>query len=104
MTGLKCTTCNCEHNVCCHCNAGVINVSKKGVCQTKQKRDLGILEQNKVNMEAAKEFSYEDNEDVFIQCDCAECKYNRDLTCSSKIVDIADGLLKTRCFTKRLQK
>ena len=100
MKGLKCTTSNCEFNNNYHCTAGFITINKRGVCETRQKREMGILEQTKVNMEASKDFSYEDNDDTFIQCNCFQCKYNRGCTCTSKTVDIKDGLLKTRCFTK----
>ena len=30
MMQLKCTTSNCQHNLKCHCNAGVISITDKG--------------------------------------------------------------------------
>ena len=81
MKGLKCTTCNCEFNRACHCNAGVIKVGKTGVCETRQKRRYGIIQQNSVNIEAAKDFDYESGKEVLIHCECA-------------------GLMRTKCFSK----
>lgn len=100
MKGLKCTTCNCEYNCGCHCNAGIVNIGRRGVCETKQKRELGMLQQAKVNMEAAKDFEYKDNTDVLIQCTCLECCYNKGTRCTSRYVDVADGVVKTKCMTK----
>lgn len=102
MKGLKCTTCNCEHNVNCHCLAGIINIDDHAVCTTKQKRSMGILEQNKVNLEAGKDFSFEENDDVFIVCDTLDCQYNKNHSCSSPIVNIQDCILKTKCKTKEV--
>lgn len=100
MKGMKCTTSNCEFNRACHCNAGVINVSKKGVCNTKQKRQYGVIQQNSINIEAAKDFDFEQNRELLIQCDNCDCVYNRNRLCSSEIVNMGDGLMKTKCFTK----
>lgn len=100
MTGLKCTTCNCEHNCNCHCNAGVINVDKSGVCETKQKRRNGELEQAKVNIEASKDFDFDKNRELLIQCDSEACVHNRNLLCASQVVNVADGVVKTKCFTR----
>lgn len=102
MSGLKCTTRNCVHNTNCHCNAGVICIDKNGVCKTKVKRDYGILEQEKANIEAAKDFDFDDNTQVFIQCDSTKCNYNHNNACCSQIVNVCDGMIRTRCFTKKV--
>lgn len=103
MKGLKCTTCNCEHNCNCHCNAGVISINKGGSCNTKQKRKNGILEQTRVNIEAAKDFDFDKNPELIIQCDCCNCCHNRNHMCSCEVVSVADGLLKTKCQTRNIQ-
>lgn len=100
MNSLKCTTCNCEHNQACHCEAGIISIDQKGTCTTKQKRSMGILEQNKVNMQQGSEFDLKNCPDLFIQCDSTKCKYNENHTCTSEIVNISDGLMRTKCYTK----
>ena len=100
MKGLRCTTCNCEFNRSCHCNAGVIKVSKNGVCETKQKRRYGIIQQNSVNIEAAKDFDYDDGKELLVQCDCGECIFNKNRICTSSIVNMGDGLMKTKYFSK----
>lgn len=101
MTGLKCTTCNCEHNCNCHCNAGVINVDKSGVCLTKQKRKNGELEQAKVNLEASKDFDYQKSQEMLIQCECEPCVHNINCLCGSQLVNVGDGTIRTKCFTKQ---
>lgn len=102
MTGLKCTTHNCEYNTNCHCHAGVINIDKHGVCKTKQKREYGVLAQEKANIEAAKDFDFDHNQDIHIQCDSSKCAYNHNNTCCSQIVNICDGVVRTKCYTKRV--
>lgn len=104
MKGLKCTTHNCEHNRACHCNAGIINIGKNGICMTKQKREFGMLEQSQVNIEAAKDFDFAQNDDVLIQCDSTKCVFNRDRLCTSNVVNVCDGLVRTKCFTKRVDQ
>ena len=104
MSGLKCTTRNCEHNCNCHCNAGVIFIGKNGACKTKQKREYGVLEQEKTNIEAAKDFDFNENDQVCIQCDSTKCCYNYNNACCSQIVNVADGMMRTKCFTKRVDK
>ncbi len=103
MKGLKCTTHNCTHNRNCHCHAGIINVGKTGVCMTKQKREYGILEQNAVNLEAARDFDFSDSDDLLIQCDSTKCKFNRDRICTSNAVHVGDSVLRTKCYTKNVQ-
>ena len=91
MSGLKCTTRNCEHNCNCHCNAGVIFIGKNGACKTKQKREYGVLEQEKTNIEAAKDFDFNENDQVCIQCDSTKCCYNYNNSCCSQIVNVEIG-------------
>lgn len=106
MKGLKCTTTNCEHNHGCHCDAGVINIDKKGCCRTKIKRELGALgqafEAAAEGFEAAQDFDYARNEEVLIQCDSVHCAYNAQNVCNSSLVNIGNGFFKTKCFTKHI--
>ena len=106
MKGLKCTTTNCEYNHGYHCKAGVINISSRGVCTTKIKREYGALGQAFQNraegFEAAEDFDYSKNEDVLIQCDSSKCMYNKDALCRSSVVTVGNGIVRTRCFTKRV--
>ena len=104
MKGLKCTTTNCEYNHGYHCKAGVINVSKRGTCLTKVKREYGALGQSFANQayEASEDFDYSKNEDVLIQCDSCKCMYNKEHQCRSSVVTVGNGLVKTKCFTKRV--
>lgn len=104
MKGLKCTTNNCEYNEACHCKAGIINVSEHAVCETKMKRANGVMEQEFTNMEAAEEFDYNKNEDILIECNSTKCKYNNAHRCTSSIVSVSDGMFRTKCKTKALDK
>lgn len=101
MKGLKCTTANCEYNEGCHCKAGIINIGSNGVCESKIKRENGVMEQEFINMEVASEFSYEDNDDVLIECDSTKCIYNHAHRCNSDIVTVSDSIIKTKCKTKK---
>lgn len=100
MKGLKCTTDNCEFNQACRCSAGIINITKSGRCASKIKRTGGILEQEFTNMEAAEDFDYSKNTEVLIECNSDECYYNKDLHCSAAIVNVDDGMVKTKCVTR----
>lgn len=104
MKGLKCTTANCEFNECFHCIAGVINISENAVCKSKIKRTNGVIEQEFVNMEAAEEFDYDNNQDVLIECESTACVYNNSHRCYADLVNIGDGLLRTKCMTKTLSR
>jgi hypothetical protein len=105
MKGLTCTTSTCEYNRGCHCNAGVINIGKNGVCTTKVKREYGALgqlfENRRDGFEAAEDFDYGKNEELLIQCDSVKCIYNKDALCRSGVVNVGNGFLKTKCFTKK---
>lgn len=104
MKGMQCNTSNCTHNRNCHCMAGIINIAQNGVCMTRQKREYGILEQNAVNLEAARDFDFDRNEDTVIQCQSTRCKYNRNHVCTGSRVQIADGMFRTRCMTKTVDR
>ncbi|MFW5780280.1 MAG: DUF1540 domain-containing protein [Bacillota bacterium] len=97
MIQLKCTTSNCQHNLKCHCNAGVIMVNEKGVCDTKIKRAGGALEQTFAELEASEEF-LSDAPGV-VQC-YAECVYNKDGRCTANSLLVGDMMLNTKCATR----
>lgn len=100
MKGLKCTTDNCEFNKACHCTAGIVNITKSGRCASKIKRNGGVLEQEFANMEAAEEFDFAKSQDTLIECESTDCYYNKDLHCSAAIVNVSDGMVKTKCVTR----
>jgi len=102
MKGLKCTTTNCELNYACHCQAGVINISQNAVCNTKIKKGFLPIKEEYSNFEAANEFDYDENDDVLIQCDSVKCIYNNDHICSADLVNVKDGIIKTKCVTKKI--
>ena len=102
MSGIKCTTHNCEFCSNCHCMAGIISIDKNGVCKTKRKREYGVLAQEKANIEAAKDFDFDSGENTFIECDSTNCQYNHHNSCCSQIVNICDGMMRTKCFTKNV--
>ena len=97
MIQLKCTTANCEHNLKNHCNAGIIGVTDRAVCDSKVKRAGGALEQTFQELEAAEEFLQE--APAVVQCD-ADCVYNKDRRCVSGSLLVADGLFSTKCMTR----
>ena len=78
MMQLKCTTANCQHNLKCHCNAGVIAIDEKGVCDSKIKRAGGALEQTFRELEAGDELL--NDAPSAVRCD-ADCIYNEDDFC-----------------------
>ena len=98
MKGLRCTTTNCEHNHACHCDAGVINISKSAVCTTKQKRNMGTLGQA---FEAASDFDRLNDDNTFVQCDSVDCVYNKHRLCCAQAITVSDGKIRTKCFSKR---
>ena len=74
MKELKCTTANCEHNKCERCYANTIEITEKGVCKTKAKRDGGALSQLFENYEAGANFELDE---FFTLLNCnADCIYN----------------------------
>ncbi len=97
MLQLKCTTANCQHNVKCHCNAGIISVNDKGLCDSKIKRPGGALEQTFKDMEAGDEFL--NDAPSVVQC-TARCVYNKNNRCSSTAILVHDVMLSTKCATR----
>lgn len=102
MKDLKCLTMNCENNALNHCMAGFINVNEKGVCASKQKRAGGMLAQSYADMEASQEIERINSEEVSVTCDCCDCVFNDNYSCSAKGLVLDDGMLsKTKCCTKK---
>lgn len=97
MNQLKCTTINCQHNLKNHCNAGIISVSEKAVCDSKIKRAGGALEQTFAELEASEEF-LSDAPNV-VQCE-AECLYNKENRCTASSLLVADSMMSTKCKTR----
>lgn len=97
MEQLKCTTTNCIHNLCSHCNATVVGVDDKGRCATKMKRAGGALEQTFAELEAAEEFL--SDAPAIVNCD-AECIYNKDGRCGASSIYVKDSFFKTKCDTR----
>lgn len=97
MMQLKCTTSNCQHNLKCHCNAGLITISDKASCDSKIKRSGGALEQTFKELEASDEF-LSDAPGV-VQCN-ATCVYNKSNRCSATSLLVNDIMLSTKCATR----
>lgn len=97
MNQLKCTTTNCQHNLKCHCNAGIIGIDEKAICSSRIKRAGGALEQTFAELEASEEF-LSDAPGV-VQCD-ADCVYNRDRRCAATSILVSDQMLRTKCATR----
>lgn len=97
MIQLKCTTANCQHNLKCHCNAGIICVSEKGICTSKIKRAGGALEQTFRELEASEEFLNDAPSSV--RC-YAKCVYNEKNYCRASSLFIKDKMLNTKCVTQ----
>lgn len=97
MLQLKCTTSNCQHNLKCHCNAGVIHVDDKGICDSRMKRAGGALEQTFRELEAGEELL--SDAPSAVQCD-ATCVYNEDGYCRSTSLLVSDKFMQTKCQTR----
>lgn len=97
MMQLKCTTANCQHNLKCHCNAGVIAIDEKGVCDSKIKRAGGALEQTFRELEAGDELL--NDAPSAVRCD-ADCIYNEDNYCRATSLLVSDKLMNTKCATR----
>ena len=98
---LKCTTSNCEYHFKNRCTAGCMKVNEKGVCQTKKKRAGGAYAQAIAEFELADELSPLLDNETELKCSCNECAYNDNDTCKSNSVLIGDGIVSTKCFTRR---
>lgn len=101
MKGLKCSTVNCVHNHDCHCDAGIVRITKNGTCKTKEKCEYGILQATESGKHADK-FSYQENSDTLIQCDLTKCVYNKDRYCGGERINVCDSLISTKCFSKHV--
>lgn len=99
MKGLRCTTSNCEYNKNMHCTATNIEINKRGICNTKMKREGGILAQVFENFEAASELD-EELSNVTVRCD-ANCLYNLNGLCGRESISVEDGLVSTKCFSRK---
>lgn len=97
MMQLKCTTANCQHNLKCHCNAGVISISDKATCESKMKRAGGALEQTFRELEAGDELL--NDAPSAVACD-AICVYNEDGYCRATSLLVSDVMLATKCATR----
>lgn len=97
MMQLKCTTSNCQHNLKCHCNAGVISITDKAVCDSKIKRAGGALEQTFRELEAGDELL--NDAPSAVRCD-AVCVYNEGGYCRSTSLLVSDNMLNTKCATR----
>ena len=97
MEQLKCTTINCQHNLKNHCNAGIIAIDDKGVCDSRIKRAGGALEQTFAELEAGYDF-LSDAPNV-VRCS-AECVYNVEGRCKASSILVCDSMLRTRCATR----
>lgn len=97
MMQLKCTTANCRHNLKCHCNAGVISVTDRAVCDSKIKRAGGALEQTFKELEASDEFL--NDAPGVVQC-TADCVYNENNRCKATSILVKDNIFSTKCATR----
>ncbi len=97
MLQLKCTTSNCVHNLKCHCNAGVVMVDEKGICDSKIKRPGGMLEQTFKEIEAGEEFL--SDAPGAVEC-AASCVYNKKGRCTASSLYVTDGFFNTKCETR----
>lgn len=98
MKELRCTTANCEHNKCEHCFANTIEISEKGVCKTKSKRDGGALSQLFENYEAGSSFDFNDVQ-TEVTCN-ADCIYNNNSECTREHLLVEDGIIRTKCANR----
>ncbi len=98
MENLQCFCANCEHNHACKCGAGIINMDKSGACRTRQRRGTGMLGQK---FEAAQDFALASDVNTLVQCDCTDCLYNNSRLCNSPAITVRDGVMKTKCMTKK---
>ena len=97
MMQLKCTTSNCQHNLKCHCNAGMIVISDKASCDSRMKRAGGALEQTFKELEAGDELL--NDAPSIVRCE-AECIYNEDGYCRATSLLVGDVMLTTKCATR----
>ena len=80
--------------------AGIIDIGANGVCKSKVKREGGELSQIFANYEAAPEADVLNNVDTVVQC-AADCIFNVNSMCGLEAINIEDGLLRTKCMTRK---
>ena len=78
-----------------------MKVNEKGICSTKKKRPGGAYAQAIAEFELADELSPLLDKETELKCVCKECSYNHSETCSSPEVLIGDGIITTKCFTRK---
>ena len=78
--------------------ANSIEITEKGVCKTKTKRDGGALSQLFENYEAGSSFDMEEL-DTEVNCN-ADCIYNCNSECSREHLLVEDGIIKTKCANR----
>ncbi len=101
MKGLNCTTTNCEFNRNGKCTAISVEISNRGICNTKMKRDGGMLSQMFESFETAGELEDIANpKDVVVRCD-ANCLYNVNRICGRENINVEDSLISTKCFSRK---
>lgn len=100
MENLICHTANCEHNIKSRCIAGIINISEKGVCTSKIKRDGGILAQTFADIEAAEDFGILDSNHTSVTCQSLKCVHNDVGVCTAGHIVVDDALIRTKCITR----
>lgn len=99
MKKILCHTANCEHNLKNTCFAGVISIGENAKCDSKIKRDGGVLAQAFADVEASEELDKLSNTEAIVQCD-ADCIYNRDNVCTCDEIVVDDKMLSTKCKTR----
>ena len=104
MDNLICHTNNCEHNVKARCTAGIVNVSEKGVCTSKIKREGGVLAQTFADIEAAEDFGLHGAIENTVTCSSMNCVHNDGGVCCADHIVVEDGLPRTKCFTRTVKK
>ena len=102
MKDMRCTTNNCEFHLKNKCTAAVVDISEKGVCKTKLKRNGGAYAQAVAEFELADELNPANIRDNIVQCDCKECEHNDGrCNCCAESILVGDSLIKTKCFTRK---
>ena len=101
MDNIICHTVNCEHNVKSRCVAGIVNITEKGVCASKIKREGGILAQTFSEIEAAEDFGTGTIENSVTYA-AVKCAYNSDGVCTADQIDIKHGTTQPKCFHRKV--
>lgn len=104
MKNLNCTTASCEHNLKSQCMAGIITVGETAKCMSKVKRQGGALAQAFADVEAAEELDVSYSTGNVVQCNVSDCRFNENNICSANEITVADGMLSTKCKSRRIVK